>query len=330
MNRIPYSDETDEMLSKTPSKLLTLGNFAIVIVITIFFSITTLLNYSDKVDMQILVKAQPDFFEFSIEKNAIVEVLHYSEGDFVDSGALIAEVYNEVSYSTIKKLETIVNELSIKMDSNSEIDFKIDYSDLHTSSLEISSYLRRLQNYITLIKRKSESDFDIQVYAQLDDLILQILKYTQHWKEKNLFIAPFDGHFLTMSPVNNNNINSDHRVLSLIPKEYHYLGEMRIPVKLFDELTIEENFDINMLEFEEKKYGTISAKVTKITKVPNMSDDVIGAYRSVFVIIENNAVSSKGIAIPTISQFHGVVSIKKEQESIWQRAWTNFRTKGGV
>lgn len=319
------SEEANEMLGRTPSWIIKWGNFVIIFSIVIFFGLSILIRFPDKVELPILIELFPASFTMEAPRNGIIKSLHLQNNELVEEGGIIVELDDRIGLQSIQQLDTfiaaatkaLISERYSGIPSIPSVNFADGELDILYN--KIVKDLRNLELVDKLRGDQFENKFLLS--QSLNDNIQSMKNYIHNWKSKNLIVSPGNGRILFVQPVYlGGQIQKSTILLKIVPENYKYKGTTGVPPSLIGEIKIGSEFPIILDGFPEGKFGSLLGNVSSISHVPRSETNERSSISyDVTIDFGDSLCTNRGIALPFVGKINGIVSINSENKSILSR-----------
>ncbi|MEZ5016060.1 MAG: hypothetical protein R2800_03355 [Flavipsychrobacter sp.] len=318
-----YSIETKEMLSKTPNKFLIWGNISILLVLFVFFLVTNVISYGEKVTFPVIISAYPKISKYKPHAGSKLKQILFSNCDHIDSGELVAIFCDDFTYENIVYVKKCLDSFRWKtMHEKVSISDSLYFLDSLEGKSELFFNLKKLVFLLKRYSNISKRD-NYQLKDKTEETIIRINMGIISWEKKNLYRAPYSGRIVFFNPINDNNQGRESEImLGVIPDKYYYISRIEVPNQLFKSASFGKVINIELDEYDASEYGFITGEVVMVDSM--LYDSSSLNHKSIFVKIPKDfSLKKSEISFPYQSKFVGSISISTADVSIFERVWNS-------
>lgn len=246
----------------------------------------------------------------------------------------------DIKQDEIKKIKENLDLKKSNLESNRQLyekgylsksDYENILRDYNESEREYYSIQSSVQSYSSGITKSKDQSSQIAVGRQLNLVELKrnvinnfmILKEEfGRWKEKNMFIAPYDGEIDFLKVWNSNHyVAAGEHLITLKPMSEGIMARGYISGKNLGKVEIGQKATIKLEGYLNTEYGMLEGKVQNVSTYP----DVEGLY-AVTVKLPENLKTTYDVVIPYRPELSGQGEIILKDQTLFELFIKNIKT----
>ncbi|WP_159468200.1 HlyD family efflux transporter periplasmic adaptor subunit [Dyadobacter sp. 3J3] len=175
-----------------------------------------------------------------------------------------------------------------------------------------------------ILKNEKERQLNLEMLTTYNDLVDKI----KAWKQKYVFIAPFNGKVQFLKFWNNNQfIQNGEPVFTIVPKQEALFGQVLLPAVGSGKVKIGQEVIVKLEDYPYLEYGSITGKVNSISLTSNAIKTSEGDVETYLVTISfpEELKTNYGTKLQPKFEMKGSAEIITNDRRLLQRFFDNLK-----
>lgn len=262
-----YSNETNQILSKLPKKVVRWGMLILFLIFISIFLGSIWIKIPDILVYPVLLNSNNHPAIITSNSQGEIDTVFYTSGTHVNKGDIIAIIKSDSDYASILSVEKhLIESFNIKPEKlvfESWIYHEYNFKNrLFLAYSDFASICRIMHDYI--LKYNSSQDMELYIISNYTIQIIEhrreLLSLIAEWKSDYLITAPSTGKLLITA---RKNIEQNMYLGNIVPDVDSLVvtGEIIIPIAFVDKIYLGKNVD---LAYKSHNLGFFSGFINNI------------------------------------------------------------------
>lgn len=277
---VDYSEELKNIIGKPPNKFIQLGGLTLLVILILLIGVLCIIKYPDEEHGDCVISTDPAPLIIGPASNGVLSDILVTEGEIVTQNKVLAILKSNTNYTSVVKLESIIDSCYKNLENNTFRDLFIPASlpqtgelsealnSAYWNSLQIKIYtsdrkFQKIQYGITINQKNSSfhkvnmtiADTDSKTFqkeffnsiATFIHSLNELRAGIANWKSRNILTAPLAGRIYFPNIVYKNmEVYVGKPLLYIVPVTKNRYAQMIISQERFDKVQKGQRVNISI------------------------------------------------------------------------------------
>ncbi|TDE13381.1 HlyD family secretion protein [Dyadobacter psychrotolerans] len=320
VNRIHFPTDSASKIYNTLPQEISLGELS-----TNYFAfLNALKQLADYQDNHVYDQQSFAFQKLLLQQQKVLTVSHTRAKIGLEGQKLYQRFYDRDSTlllnRAISKAEFDVTKIKVV---TSKDQYQSTLRDIANAEEQLSQTESKIQE-IEILKTEKERQLHLDLLTAYTDFIERI----KAWKQKYLFVCPFNGRVQFLKFWNNNQfVQAGDPVFTIIPKQEKLYGQVILPAVGAGKVKIGQEVIVKLEDYPYLEYGSVKGKVSSISLTTNAIKTAQGDAETYLVTIDfpEKLKTNYGTKLDVKYEVKGSADIITNDRRLIQRFFGNLK-----